>query len=188
MERCSDKGLEEMKGAEAVAAEEEMRKEEAVAEEEMRATDFVVAYKRLPKREIEFILAHGMMPFESTIAYSNMIADSSTTKEDMDREAAEHKQAQESFTRFQDEVRREYEATGYFKVDDDYIAKRVEKEKIIHEGWSTMFDDSDLQELVFGYQSDYDDLEDDMNDVNSSATDIRNVEEGLQEEGLLCKL
>jgi hypothetical protein len=42
-----------------------------------------------------------------------------------------------------------------------------------------MFDDSDLQELVFGYQSDYDDLEDDMNDVNSSATDIRNVEEGL---------
>jgi hypothetical protein len=37
MERCSAKGLEEMKGAEAVAAEEEMRKEEAVAEEEMRA-------------------------------------------------------------------------------------------------------------------------------------------------------
>jgi len=41
-----------------------------------------------------------IIPFESTIAYSNMIADSSTTKEDLDREAAEHKQAEESFTRF----------------------------------------------------------------------------------------
>lgn len=135
-----------------------MRTAEAIAEEEMNATDFVVAYKRLPKREIEFILAHGRIPFESTITYKDMVADSSTTKEDLDREAAEHKAEEESFIRFQDQVRREYEAPGVFKVDDDYIAERVEKEKMIHEAWSTMFDDSDLQELVFGYQSDFDDL------------------------------
>jgi len=53
MERCSAKDLEEMKAAEAIAAEEEMK-----------ATDFVVAYKRLPKREIEFILAHGRIPVD----------------------------------------------------------------------------------------------------------------------------
>lgn len=141
-----------------------MRTAEAVAEEEMRATDFVVAYKRLPKREIEFIVAHVRIPFESTFAYKGMIADSSTTKEDLDREAAEHNEAEESFARFHDEVRREYEATGFFKVDDDYITQRVKKEEMIHKAWSTMFDESDLQELVFGYQSDFDDLEDDMND------------------------
>ena len=53
MERCSAKDLEKMKAAEAIAAKEEMK-----------ATYFVVAYKRLPKREIEFILAHGRIPVD----------------------------------------------------------------------------------------------------------------------------
>ncbi|CAD6256205.1 unnamed protein product [Miscanthus lutarioriparius] len=143
MERCSAKDLEKMKAADAIAAKEEMK-----------ATYFVVAYKRLPKREIEFILAHAPPPKRIWT-----VRPPSTSRQ--------RRASPGSRTRCAASTK----ATGFFKVDDDYIADRVKKEKMIHEAWSTMFDDSDLQELVFGYQSDSDDLEDDMNDVNSSATD-----------------
>ncbi|KAL6890346.1 hypothetical protein ACP4OV_009109 [Aristida adscensionis] len=146
VEEAAPAVAEEVLAAAAAAAE-------AAAEDEMKATDFIVAYKRLPRREINinFILQSEVMrPFESTFMYKDMVADGSTTKEELEREAAEHEASEESFFRFQERVRRDYEEKGVVPVDDDYIAKRVEIQAMIEEDWHAAFhdleqhDDSDV--------------------------------------------
>ena len=62
----------------------------------MSWTEYVVAYKRLSESEINYILSRPRKPFESTPVYKDMVADSSTTKEDLEREAAEHEYAEDA--------------------------------------------------------------------------------------------
>ncbi|KAL6654169.1 hypothetical protein ACP70R_008184 [Stipagrostis hirtigluma subsp. patula] len=163
-----------VKAAEAVAEEQvaAAKAAEAVAEEEMKATDFIVAYKRLPRREINFTLAQVRMPFESTSTYRDLVADGATP-EDLDREAAEYEEEQDDFFTFQERVRRDYEEKGVVEVDDEYIAKRLEMQATIDEGWSTMMDDLDLHDSDFGS---YPDELEDMDEVTSSAMGNREVE------------
>lgn len=117
----------------------------------MTWTQFVVAYKRVPQEEIEYILCRQRKPLEATALYMDMIAKGSTTKEELEREAADHKCTEDMFSERQDRVRREYADKGFVAVDDDEIAERVEVDEYLKETWYTMISQLNLDESHFGY-------------------------------------
>ena len=108
-----------------------------------------MAYKRLSESEINYILSRPRKPFESTGVYKDMVADSSTTKEELEREAADHKYAQDALSEVQERVRREYAEKGFVAVDDDMIAERLELEQHFKETWSAMFAELGLDDTMF---------------------------------------
>jgi hypothetical protein len=115
----------------------------------MSWTEYVVAYKRLSESEINYILSRPRKPFESTPVYKDMVADSSTTKEDLEREAADHEYAEDSLSEVQGRVRREYADKGFVAVDDDMIAERLELEQHFKETWAAMFSQLGLDDAMF---------------------------------------
>lgn len=115
----------------------------------MSWTEFVVAYKRLSEEEVNFILSRPRKPFESTALYKDMIADSSTTKEDLEREAADHEYAEDNLSKLRKRVRKEYAEKGFVAMDDEAIANRLELEQYFNETWSTMFSELGLDDNMF---------------------------------------
>ncbi|KAG0516154.1 hypothetical protein BDA96_10G338300 [Sorghum bicolor] len=115
----------------------------------MSWTEYVVAYKRLSESEINYFLSRPRKPFESTPLYKDMVTDSSTTKEDLEREAADHEYAEDALSETQGRVRREYADKGFVAVDDDMIAERLELEQHFKETWAAMFDELGLDHSMF---------------------------------------
>ena len=137
--------------AEAVADVEEA---DGVADDDdsptaMSWTEYVVAYKRLSESEINYILSRPRKPFESTPVYKDMVANSSTTKEDLKHEATEHESTDDTLSEVQERVRREYAEKGFVVVDDDMIAERLELEQHFKETWAAMFSKLGLDDTMF---------------------------------------
>ena len=116
----------------------------------MTWTQFVVANKRLSREEIDSILSRQRKPFESTDLYEDMIEDSSTTKEDLEREAADHEYHEDKLSVWRDRVRKEYADKGFFAVDDDYIAERLELEEYNNQSVREMLSELNLDASIFG--------------------------------------
>ncbi|CAL4983297.1 unnamed protein product [Urochloa decumbens] len=116
--------------------------------EGMTSMEYIMAYKELPPFEVELILRMPVQRtlFAETEAYKAMIADPSTTQDDIDKASDEHEENQNMRVRFHDYVRREYEAKGYVAVSDEYIARRARTEEFSRKLWEEVFSDSDSED------------------------------------------
>ncbi|CAL4986601.1 unnamed protein product [Urochloa decumbens] len=116
--------------------------------EGMTSMEYIMAYKELPPFEVELILRVPVQRtlFAETEAYKAMIADPSTTQDDIDKASDEHEENQNMRVRFHDYVRREYEAKGYVAVSDEYIARRARTEEFSRKLWEEGFSDSDSED------------------------------------------
>ncbi|CAL4991546.1 unnamed protein product [Urochloa decumbens] len=115
--------------------------------ERMTSMEYIMAYKELPPFEVELILRMPVQRtrFADTEAYKAMIADPSTTQDDIDKASDEHEENQNMRIRFHDYVRREYKAKGYVAVSDEYIARRARTEEFSGKLWEENFSDSDSE-------------------------------------------
>jgi hypothetical protein len=116
----------------------------------MTWTQFVVAYKRLSREEIGSILSRQRKPFESTDLYKDMIDDNSTTKEDLERRVGDHEYHEDRLSAWWDRVRKEYADKGFFVVDDNYIAERLELKEYYNQSMREMLSELNLDESIFG--------------------------------------
>ena len=79
-----------------------------------------------------------------------MVADSSTTKEDLEREAADHEYGEDGLSELRERVRKEYAEKGFVAVDDDAIAERLELEQYYNQSLREMLSELNLDESIFG--------------------------------------
>ncbi|RCV39038.1 hypothetical protein SETIT_8G191000v2 [Setaria italica] len=145
-----------------VVEEEEEQEQEAAAATDAYATDsedegdgmtsmeYIMTYKELPPFEVELIMQNPVQRtlFADTEMYKALIADPSTTQEDIDDASDEHEENQNMRIRFHDWVRSEYEAKGYVAVSDEYIARRARTEEFSRKLWEEGFSDSDSEDDV----------------------------------------
>ncbi|TVT99407.1 hypothetical protein EJB05_55227, partial [Eragrostis curvula] len=116
----------------------------------MSSIEYLVAHKRLPQCDIDFILMEKRTrkPFTETSEFEHLAADASTTPEDLAAAAALHELQQERSIRFQEFVAREFVAHGEVAVDDEYIARRVETEAFSEQLWEKGFAGMDLSDFA----------------------------------------
>ncbi|CAN6333362.1 unnamed protein product [Urochloa humidicola] len=136
---------------------------------EMSWTDFVVANKRLSQEEIDYILSRQLQPFESTYKFQSMISDSSTTKEDLERAGADHQREQSDLSELQEWVHKEYAEKRFVEVNDEGIARRLEFDAHVKEGWSSMISELDLHDSDFADELEDEEEDDFFNDVEEKA-------------------
>ncbi|TKW01842.2 hypothetical protein SEVIR_8G199300v4 [Setaria viridis] len=116
----------------------------------MTSMEYIMTYKELPPFEVELIMQNPVQRtlFADTEMYKALIADPSTTQEDIDDASYEHEENQNMRIRFHDWVRSEYEAKGYVAVSDEYIARRARTEEFSRKLWEEGFSDSDSEDDV----------------------------------------
>lgn len=143
-------GEEEEEEQEAAAAIDAYATDSEDEEDGMTSMEYIMTYKELPPFEVELIMQNPVQRtlFADTEMYKALIADPSTTQEDIDDAAYEHEENQNMRIRFHDWVRSEYEAKGYVAVSDEYIARRARTEEFSRKLWEEGFSDSDSEDDV----------------------------------------
>ncbi|KAL6890118.1 hypothetical protein ACP4OV_008881 [Aristida adscensionis] len=113
----------------------------------MTALEYIVKYKELPQCKVDLILRFETKrtPFSDTEEFKKLSADPAVTPAAIADAAAVHDARQERSVRFQQYVRSEYQAHGYVKLSDEYVARRIDieafSEKLWKEGFARSNDD-----------------------------------------------
>ncbi|KAL6890121.1 hypothetical protein ACP4OV_008884 [Aristida adscensionis] len=107
----------------------------------MTALEYIVKFKELPQCEVDLVLRFETKrtPFSDTEEFKELSADPAVTPAVIADVAAVHEARQERSIRFQEYVRSEYQAHGYVKFSDEYVARRIHIEAFSEKLWKEGF-------------------------------------------------